>query len=467
MQFSSDPTQARYGAARPVPATAVATAAPPLATDALWRNFGDISAESVRVVARGSGTRVYDTSGREFLDALSSLYCTNVGHGRQEIGEAMARQAGTLAYFPAWELATVVAAELAERIAGLAPPGLNRVFFTSGGAEAIDAAWKLCRQYHRLRGKPEKFGVIARQGAYHGTTLGALAITGIPSLREPFEPLLEGVHHAPWQRDAGSGVSSRADSIASFEALADLVEQVGPEHLGAVIVEPVQNSGGCLTPHPDYYRLLRELCDQHDLLLVSDEIICSWGRLGTMFGSEHFGYVPDLITTAKGLTSAYAPMGAVIISERVADPFLRPDARFSHGLTFGGHPVAAAAAMANIDILEREQLCSRAVHMGERLRDGLEALREIPVVGDVRGIALFQAIELVGPEHRALTTEQTTTLAAALPELIYEQGMICRVLHRGAPVLQFAPPLVASEEDIDRVIAIGRMALERAAELLL
>jgi adenosylmethionine-8-amino-7-oxononanoate aminotransferase len=422
-----------------------------------------------RTIVRGVGTRVYDAGGREYLDALSSLFCVNIGHGRREIAAAMARQTEELAYFPAWDFATPPALELADRIAALAPGELDYVFFTSGGAEAVDAAWKIVRQYHRLRGKPTKIGILAREGAYHGTTLGALPVTGIASLRAPFEPIADCVYHGPKVDPFHADTDPESHSVACAEAMAELVERIGADNLGAIVVEPIQNAGGCLVPELSYYRLLRELCDAHDLLLVSDETICSWGRLGTWFGCEHFGYQPDLITTAKGLTSAYAPMGAVVASARVVEPFLAPGVVFNHGLTFGGHPVAAAAALENIAIMERERLCERAVETGALLRSALLGLSDIPLVGDVRGVALFQAIELVRDRETRtpLEPEQIDALKAWMPACVYEGGLICRVLHRGAPIVQFAPPLVTSERDVAELAGTLRTVLTEAAERVL
>jgi adenosylmethionine-8-amino-7-oxononanoate aminotransferase len=419
----------------------------------LWMHFTEMERferTAVPIIERAEGCYVYDADGRRFFDAHSGLLCVNVGHGRQEIGEAIAAQIGRLDYWPLWGSATPVAIELAERIAHLAPGDLSRVFFTNSGSESIESAWKLARQYHRLRGNPGKTGIVARQGAYHGTTFGALSITGIPGLRDPFGPLVPGVLHGPRLDPYHADTDAVTHSIACADALGELIDGAGADSIAAVVIEPVQNSGGSLVAEPVYFSRLREICDERDVLLVSDETICSWGRLGTFFGSERFAYQPDIITTAKGITSGYVPMGAVIASDRVAEPFAQAGASFNHGLTFGGHPVAAAAALANIDIIEREGLCEHADHVGGHFRERLEELRANPLVGDVRGVAMFQSIELVADQatKAPFTPDQLAVLRQRLPVLIRERGVICRAMHRGNPLVQFAPPLVSTEEQL-------------------
>ena len=420
------------------------------------------------VFVRGEGAWVEDARGNRYFDALSSLYCVNAGHGRREIAQAMARQAEQLEYFSIWGQLTPPVVECAARVAELAPDGIERVFFTSGGSESVDAAWKLIRQYHRLRGHAEKSKIIARQGAYHGTSLGALSITGIPSLRDPFQPLVPGVIHVPKVDPYRAESSALEHSLECADAVAKLIELEGPETVGAVFIEPVQNAGGCLVAEPEYFAALRETCDAYDILLVSDETICSWGRLGDYFGCQTLGYQPDIITTAKGLTSAYAPLGAVLIGDHVAEAFLDAANPFDHGLTFGGHPVATAAAIANLDVFAREELCDRGRVLGQSFRAGLEGLRDLPIVGDVRGIGMFQAVELVADSssRQPLDSDQKERMQASVPEALFEAGVICRAFHRGAPILQFAPPLISTEEELADLVATVRSVLVGAADLL-
>jgi adenosylmethionine-8-amino-7-oxononanoate aminotransferase len=314
-----------------------------LAKRHLWMHFtrmGTYAEHEVPVIVRGEGCYVYDQHGKRYLDGLSALYCVNVGHGRAELGEAAAEQAKELGFYTNWSYAHPRSIELAARIASLAPGDLNRVFFTSGGSEAVESAWKLAKAYHAARGEPRRHKLISRNLAYHGTSMGALTATGLPPLREPFEPLTPGGHHVAntnsyrWKEDR--------EELWAADAIEEAILFEGPNTVAAVILEPVQNGGGCFVPQEGYFQRVREICDRHGVLLISDEVICSWGRLGYWFGCERFAYAPDMITTAKGITSAYAPLGAVIASDRLIEPFLHGDAIFNHGFTFGGHPMSCA-----------------------------------------------------------------------------------------------------------------------------
>src|SRR5665213_3476976 len=340
----------------------------------LWMHFTRMSAyedQEIPIITRGEGCYVYDEHGNRYLDGLSALFCVNIGHGRADIAQAAVDQAKELGFFTNWSYAHPRAIELAARVADLAPGDLNRVFFTSGGSEAVESALKLCRQYHKLTGHPNKTKVIARDIAYHGTTLGALSATGITSLREPFEPLTPGGCHVPntnvYRLKPGMSESDLVETIA------ERIEFEGPDTVAAVILEPVQNAGGCLTPPEGYFQRVREICDEYDVLFISDEVICAWGRLGEWFGAQRFDYQPDIITTAKGLTSAYASMGAVIASDRIAAPFLEGTNSFIHGFTFAGHPIAAAVALANIEVFEREGIIENVRQNESGLRGMLDS----------------------------------------------------------------------------------------------
>ena len=434
----------------------------------LWMHFtrmgGYDAAHEVPVIVRGDGCYVYDEHGKRYLDGLSALFCVNAGHGRTEIGEAMAEQVKELGFFTNWSYAHPRAIELAKRIADLAPGDLNRVFFTSGGSEAVESALKLCRAYHKLNGQATRYKLIAREVAYHGTTFGALSATGIAGLRTPYEPLMPGGCHVPntldyrWEDDR--------DPLWAADEIERRIEFEDPETVSAVILEPLQNAGGCLEPQPGYWQRVREICDRHGILLISDEVICSWGRLGHYFGADRYEYLPDLITTAKGLTSAYAPMGAVIVSDRIAEPFMQGTRSFAHGITFGGHPVAAAAALANLDIFEREDLCGHVRAKEGEFRAMLESLKDIPIVGHVRGAGYFQAIELVKDQQtkESFSDEESETLLRGyLSSALYDAGLICRADDRGDPVIQFAPPLIADTEQFEEIEAILRPILTEAS----
>lgn len=439
-----------------------------LAKRHLWMHFtrmGGYADGEVPVIVRGDGCYVYDTHGKRYLDGLSALFCVNAGHGRGEIVDAIATQGRELAFYTNWSYTHPRAIELAARIAALAPGDLNRVFFTSGGSESVESAWKLVRAYHRLQGHRERTKVISRELAYHGSSLGALAITGIEEIKTDFGPLTPGALKVPNTNVYHLG--PHEDPLHSADAIEELIVKEGAETVAAVFLEPVQNGGGCFTPPEGYFQRVREICDRHGVLLVSDEVICSWGRLGYYFGSERYGYVPDIITTAKGLTSAYMPMGAMIASDRVAEPFMSAEGSFAHGFTFGGHPLAAAAAMANIDILEREDLCGHVLAKEAEFRAMLESLRDLDIVGDVRGHGFFQAIELVKDKETRETfndEESEGLLRGFLSGALYERGLICRADDRGDPVIQLAPPLICDTEQFEEIEGVLRSVLTEAWE---
>jgi adenosylmethionine-8-amino-7-oxononanoate aminotransferase len=434
----------------------------------LWMHFtrmGAYASHEVPIIARGEGCYVYDEHGKRYLDGLSALYCVNIGHGRIELARAAAEQARELGFYTNWSYAHPPAIELAARIAELAPGNLNRVFFTSGGSEAVESAWKLAKAYHAARGEPRRHKIISRHLAYHGTSMGALTATGLPPLREPFEPLTPGGHHVPntnsyrWSEDR--------DPLWPADAIEEAIEFEGAATVAAVILEPVQNGGGCFVPQDGYFQRVREICDRHGVLLISDEVICSWGRLGQWFGCTRYGYQPDMITTAKGITSAYVPMGAVIAGDHIAEPFLHDKAIFNHGFTFGGHPVACAVAHANIEVIEDEGLNEHVLENEGRLRGMLESLRDIPIVGDVRGAGYFQAIELVKDQETKQTfsaEESEELLRGFLSGALYERGLICRTDDRGDPIVQLSPPLIAGQEQFDEIEAVLRPVLSEASE---
>jgi adenosylmethionine-8-amino-7-oxononanoate aminotransferase len=439
-----------------------------LARRHLWMHFTRMSAyerADVPIIVRGEGCYVYDEHGKRYLDGLSALFCVNIGHGRADIAQAGADQAKELGFVTNWSYAHPPAISLAARIASLAPGDLNRVFFTSGGSEAVETALKLSRQYFKLRGKANKTKVIAREIAYHGTSLGALSATGITALREPFEPLTPGGCHVPNTNVYRLPHGLTEDDLV--ETIAERIEFEGPDTVAAVILEPVQNAGGCFVPPEGYFQRVREICDQFDVLLISDEVICAWGRLGEWFGSERYGYQPDIITTAKGLTSAYAPMGAAIVSDRIAEPFMEGMNSFTHGFTFGGHPVCAAVAMANLDAFEQEGILEHVRSHEQEFRAMLDSLADLPIVGDVRGAGYFQAIELVKDKETKESfddDEAETLLRGFLSGELYRRGLICRADDRGDPVIQLSPPLIAGPEQFEEIEGILRDVLTEAGD---
>ncbi len=443
------------------------------ARDHLWMHFarhsGLYDGHDVPVIVRGDGVRIWDDTGRRYLDGLAGLFVVQVGHGRRDLAEVAARQAEQLAYFPLWSYAHPAAIDLAERLAAHAPGDLNRVFFTTGGGEAVETAWKLAKQYWKLVGKPTKHKVVSRAVAYHGSPQGALAITGIPGAKQAFEPLVPGGLKVPNTNRYRAPDHLRNDGKAFGRWAADRIEEAilfeGPDTVAAVFLEPVQNSGGCIPPPPGYFDRVREICDAHDVLLVSDEVICAFGRIGSIFACDDFGYVPDMITCAKGMTSGYSPIGATIVSDRLFEPFRKGATTFAHGFTFGGHPVSSAVAMANLDIFERENLVDHVKATAPAFRTTLEKLLDLPIVGDVRGAGYFYGIELVKDKAARETfdaEESERLLRGFLSKALFEAGLYCRADDRGDPVVQLAPPLICGQSEFDEMEQILRAVLADA-----
>jgi adenosylmethionine-8-amino-7-oxononanoate aminotransferase len=448
------------------------------ARDHLWMHFTRLSAYTgpdaleVPVIVRGSGPYIFDQHGKRYLDGLSGLFVVQTGHGRTELAEAAAKQAAELAYFPVWSYAHPTAIELAERLSGMTPGDLDRVFFTTGGSEAVESAWKLARNYFKLAGKPMKTKAISRSVAYHGTTMGALSITGLPLLKQQFEPLVPSTFRVPntnFYRRPDESMSEEQFGLWAADRIAEAIEFEGPDTVACVFLEPVQNAGGCFPPPPGYFQRVREICDRYDVLLISDEVICAFGRLGEYFGSTRYGYTPDIITVAKGLTSGYVPMGAMIASERLVEPFLTGSASFAHGVTFGGHPVASAVALANLDVFEREDLNAHVRDNTGLLRAYLEKLLDLPIVGDVRGDGFFFGIELVKDKATKLTfneEESDRLLRGFLSQALFDAGLYCRADDRGDPVIQLAPPLICEESHFAEMEQILRAVLTEAWQRL-
>jgi hypothetical protein len=441
------------------------------ARDHLWMHFTRMSAyqnSDVPVIVRGEGPYIWDDKGKRYLDGLAGLFVVQAGHGRTELAEAAAKQASELAFFPLWSYAHPKAVELAERLAHLAPGDLNRVFFTTGGGEAVESAWKVAKQFFKLTGKPMKHKVISRNVAYHGTPQGALSITGIPAAKAMFEPLVPGAHKVPntnFYRAPEHGDDLEAFGLWAADRIEEAIEFEGAETVAAVFLEPVQNSGGCFPPPPGYFQRVREICDRNDVLLVSDEVICAFGRLGHYFGAQRFGYQPDIITCAKGMTSGYSPIGAMLASDRIMEPFLQGTNSFAHGYTFGGHPVSAAVALANLDIFEREKLNEHVLDTRDDFRRTLEKLSDLPIVGDVRGDGFFYGIEMVKDKATRETfddDESERLLRGFLSRALFEAGLYCRADDRGDPVIQLSPPLVCDQSNFDEIEQILRSVLTEA-----
>jgi adenosylmethionine-8-amino-7-oxononanoate aminotransferase len=440
------------------------------ARDHLWFHFTNLSAQAdapIRIIARGEGCYLEDTSGKRYLDALAGLFAVQIGYSHgAEIAEAASAQLAELPYYPVWGLAHPPAIELAAEVASLAPDGFGRVFFTSGGSEAVETAWKFARQYATARGE-RRWKVIARRNAYHGTTMGALSINGIPGLRTPFEPLVPGVVHVwntnRWVRPIGETEEQFCEFL--LRDLEHAIQTASPETVAMVIMEPVQNQGGSFVAPAGYWAGVREICDRYGVLLCADEVITGFGRLGAFFGSELYDIQPDLITCAKGIASGYAPIGALVVSDRVAEPFVANPNVFTHGFTYGGHPVSCAIALRNLEIMKREAVIENVVEQQDAFRTTLEQLYDLPIVGDVRGTGFFYAVELTRDRDTRETIpmeERAPLFKDVLGPGLVERGMLARVEDRLAPLVQISPPLVAGQAEFDEIVRILGETLEEA-----
>ncbi len=469
-----------------------------------FTRMGEFATEDVPIIVRGDGCYLEDSNGRRYIDALAGLFSVNIGYSfGDEIGQAAHEQMRELPFYTNWSYAHPRAIELAAEVASLAPGDLNRVFFVNGGSEAVEAAWKLARQYYAARGErhgraivtpgaragaqeaevdhdaivaaakgvSRPYKAIARHIAYHGTTFGALSINGIPALREPFEPLVPEVRHVSNTNRYHRPPDETEEQFTRFllDELEHAIISMGPETVCLVHMEPVQNAGGCFTPPMGYWQGVREICNRYDVLLSADEVITAFGRVGDWFGSERYDIRPDIITSAKGLSSSYAAIGAVIATDRVMEPFLEATSMYSHGITFGGHPVMCAIALKNIEIMKRERIIEHVRENEQAFHDTLAQLLDLPIVGDLRGTGYFWAIELVKDKDTRETfsdEECERLLRGYLSNALFEAGMICRADDRGDPVLQISPPLVAGQKEFDEITGILGEVLTEAGALM-
>jgi adenosylmethionine-8-amino-7-oxononanoate aminotransferase len=437
------------------------------ARDHLWLHFTRMHGYEPPVIVRGEHCYLWDDDGKRYLDALAGLFSVNIGYSYgEEIGQAALEQMRELPFYTNWSYAHPRAIELAQRLAQLAPEHINRAFFVSGGSEAVESAWKLARQYHMANGE-RRWKAVARRTAYHGTTMGALSINGIPALRVPFEPLVPDVIHVRNTNRYHRPPAETEEEFTEFllTDLAEAIEQAGPETVAMVIFEPVQNAGGSFMPPAGYFQGVREICDRHGILLCADEVITGFGRTGEWFGSIKYDIEPDLITCAKGLSSSYAAIGAVLVADKVYEAFGTETAMYAHGITFGGHPVGCAVALKNLEIMEREGIVEHVAATEESFRAQLATLLELDIVGDLRGTGYLWALELVKDKETRETfddDESETLLRGFLSPRLFERGLICRADDRGDPVVQISPPLVAGEEEFRKIVEILGDALTEA-----
>ncbi|HEX3225318.1 MAG TPA: aspartate aminotransferase family protein [Gaiellaceae bacterium] len=437
------------------------------ARDHLWLHFTRMHGHEPPIIVRGEGCYLEDANGKRYLDALAGLFAVQIGYSYgDEIGQAAHEQMRELPFYTNWSYAHPRAIELAQEVASLAPGDLNRVFFVSGGSEAVESAWKLARQYHQARGE-RRWKAVARRTAYHGTTMGALSINGIAALRAPFEPLVPDTIHVRNTNRYHRPKDETEEEFTAFllDDLESSIEQAGPETVAMVIMEPVQNSGGSYTAPAGYWAGVRQICTKYGILLCADEVITGFGRVGSWFASERYDIKPDLITSAKGLSSAYASIGAVIAADHVIEPFMTESSMYAHGITFGGHPVQCAIALKNIEILKRERIIENVDENGDTFRDTLAQLLDLPIAGDLRGTGFFYALELVKDKEtrESFTHEECESLLRGfLSPRLFEKGLICRADDRGDPVVQISPPLIATQHEFDEITGILGEVLSEA-----
>ena len=452
-----------------------------MANEHLWLHFTNMAAQKPPIIVRGDGCYLEDVDGKRYLDALAGLFSVNIGYGfGEEIGQAALDQMRELPFYTNWTYAHPRAIELATEVASLAPGDLNRVFFCSGGSEAVESAWKLARQYfqvrdgvteaegvepgHRVPGQEgsrasHKYKAIARNVAYHGTTFGALSINGVKELRTPFEPLVPEVRHVSNTNRYHRPPEETEEEFTAFllDELERTIEEMDPATVCLIHMEPIQNAGGSFIAPAGYWSGVRALCDKYDILLSADEVITGFGRVGHWFASERYDIRPDIVTCAKGLSSSYAAIGAVVATDRVMEPFLSASSMYTHGITFGGHPVMSAIALKNIEIMKRERIMEHVLANEAAFRSTLEQLLDLPIVGDVRGTGYFYALELVKNKETRETfsdEECNTLLRGFLSPRLFERGLICRADDRGDPVVQISPPLVATQAEFDEMTGI-------------
>lgn len=444
------------------------------AKDNLFMHFtrhSQFDGHEIPIITRADGHHFWDQNGKKYFDGISSLFSVNAGHGRARLAEAAAKQMKQLDYFPLWSNTHAPGIELAERLLSYAPKSLSRVFFTTGGGEANETAWKLAKQYFKMIGKPTKHKVLTRAVAYHGTSHGALSLTGIPSMKKAFEPLVPSTFRVPntnWYRAQDDFENEEAFAKWAADRVEEMILFEDPDTVAAFFLEPVQNSGGCFTAPKSYFKRVREICDKYDVLVVADETIDGFGRVGTMFASEMYEFEPDMLVCAKGMTSAYQPLGALLLAEKLFEPFKKGTNIFPHGYTYGGHPVACAVALENLDIFDEEDLVGNVQRNTAAFRKTLEKLKDIDIVGDVRGEGYFFAIELVKDRATKETfndAESEKLLRGFLSTDLYDAGLYCRSDDRGDPVVQLAPPLTIGPREFDELEGILRQSLTKAAKL--
>ena len=423
-----------------------------------------------RIITGAEGIRLRDHEGRELIDAFAGLYCVNIGYGRTEVADAIHRQAKELAYYHTYVgHSTEAIIELSSRIIDWAPAGMKKVYYGLSGSDANETQVKLVRYYNNILGRPLKKKIISRDRGYHGSGIMTGSLTGLPSFHQHFDLPVEGVKHTVcphWYRKAPAGMDEQAFVRYCADELEQLILAEGPDTVAAFIGEPLMGTGGIIVPPKGYWKAIQAVLDRYDVLLIADEVVCAFGRLGSKMGSQRYDIRPDLITTAKGLTSAYAPLSAVIVGEKVWNVIEEGSQKagpMGHGWTYSGHPICAAAALANLDILERENLTENAevvgAYLNRRMRETFEGH---PLVGEVRGDGMLCAIEFMADREARKAFDPALKVGPQVSAECLERGMIARAMPHG-DILGFAPPLVLNQEDAEKIVAITKVAVDEVA----
>lgn len=421
----------------------------------------ELAQDGVRIVTRAEGCYFWDSEGNRILDGMAGLWCVNVGYGRRELADAAHQQMMTLPYYNTFfKTATPGSVELAARLTGLAPEGLNHVFYASSGSEATDSIVRIVRHYWNLAGKSKKKNIISREYGYHGSTMAAVSLCGMDFMHAQADLPLPGFHHvqAPYAYRDGGGLDEAAFAKAAAQHLEDKILELGPETVAAFVGEPIQGAGGVIIPPKGYWQEIQRICRKYDVLLVADEVICGFGRTGYWFGSDAFDIEPDLMAVAKGITSGYVPLSAVLVGDRVASLIIEAGGQFAHGFTYSGHPVACAVALANIDLIEGEGLIEKVrKETGPYLAEALPRLLDHPLVGEVRSLGLIGAIEIVRDKEQRLRFDQEGRVGTRCRDLALEHGFVMRAVR---DTMVMAPPLIVEPSQIDDLIDGMRRCLD-------
>ncbi|CAH1043112.1 aspartate aminotransferase family protein [Halomonas sp. TD01] len=432
-----------------------------------FTDFKSLGEEGSRIITHADGVYIYDSQGNRILDGMAGLWCVNLGYGRQELVDAATEQMQQLPYYNNFFKTThPPAVKLAAKLSELAPEHVNHVFFTGSGSEANDTVLRMVRRYWAIKGKPEKQWIISRENGYHGSTVAGMSLGGMAPMHDQGGPCVPGITHIgqPYWFGEGRDMSQEAFGKQCAQALEEKILALGEDKVAAFIAEPVQGAGGAIIPPDSYWPAVKEVLAKYDILLIADEVICGFGRLGEWFGSNHYGLKPDLMPIAKGLSSGYLPIGAVLVGDRVADTLIEDGGEFFHGFTYSGHPVCAAVALKNLELLESEQVVEKVRdELGPYLAKRWQELAEHPLVGEARSLGLIGALELVADKNTGERFDKSLSAGNLCRDLCFESGLVMRSV---GDTMVMSPPLIITRDEIDELVSKARLALDKTAEKL-